>query len=79
MMTTKELAKEWGVSAGTLANWRSQNRGPKFLRLGRKVVYKTKDIEKFESVSEVNLTRSKPKKSRKGRTAKARSKSSHRR
>lgn len=79
MMTTKELAKKWNVSAGTLANWRSQKRGPKFLKLGRKVVYKTEAIKKFESVSAVSLTRIAPVKNRKRRTLKARKKSSHRR
>lgn len=70
-MTTKALAKKWNISPGTLANWRSQKRGPKFLRLGRKVVYKFEDIEKFEDVNAVSLTRSTSKKSRTGRKLKA--------
>ena len=71
MMTTKELAERWNIAEGTLANWRSQKRGPKFMRLGRKVVYKADAIAKFEKISAVSLTRSAPVKNRKGRTAKA--------
>jgi hypothetical protein len=36
-------------SMGTLANWRSRKRGPKFYKLSRagRVVYKARDIEDF--------------------------------
>jgi hypothetical protein len=34
-------------SEGTLANWRMQGRGPRFYRVGRKIVYKPEDIEAF--------------------------------
>lgn len=54
MINTKELAKRWKMSEGTLANWRSKDVGPKFVKLGRKVVYKLKVIEKFEKANEVN-------------------------
>jgi hypothetical protein len=32
---------------GSLANMRSQKRGPKFFKIGRKVVYRPEDIEAF--------------------------------
>lgn len=50
-MTTQQLAKKWNMSPGSLANWRCYGRGPKFVKLGRKIVYKQKDIEKFEKAN----------------------------
>ncbi len=32
---------------GTLANWRTQKRGPKFYKMSRKVFYRPEDIEAF--------------------------------
>jgi hypothetical protein len=32
---------------GSLANMRSQGRGPRFFKVGRKVVYRPEDIEAF--------------------------------
>jgi len=34
-------------STASLANMRCQKRGPKFFKLGRKVVYRPEDIEAF--------------------------------
>jgi hypothetical protein len=31
----------------TLSNWRSQGRGPRFCRVGRRVVYRLKDLEQY--------------------------------
>ena len=49
MITAKELAKRWKMHEGTLANWRSLNKGPKFVKIGRKVLYKERVIIKYES------------------------------
>jgi len=35
------------TSVGTLANWRSRKRGPKFYKLAQRVVYRSQDIEDF--------------------------------
>ena len=35
------------TSTGTLANWRSRKRGPKFFKLSQRVVYRPQDIEEF--------------------------------
>lgn len=48
-LTTNELAERWGLHPGTLENWRSLGGGPKFLKIGRKVVYRIEEIEKFEA------------------------------
>ncbi|OGP52870.1 MAG: hypothetical protein A2Y65_01260 [Deltaproteobacteria bacterium RBG_13_52_11] len=34
-------------SEGSLANWRHFLRGPKFFKVGRKIVYRQEDIEEF--------------------------------
>jgi hypothetical protein len=34
-------------SEGTLANWRSRKKGPKFYKLSQRVVYRPQDIEDF--------------------------------
>lgn len=49
-LTATELIDRWGgvVSLQTLANWRSQGRGPSFLKVGRKVLYPLDAIEEFE-------------------------------
>ena len=45
---TPEVASQiYGVNVGTLANLRSQRRGPKYYKVGRRVVYKVEDFEKW--------------------------------
>jgi hypothetical protein len=53
-LTTTELAARWGLSVGTLKNWRSLKRGPKYLKHGKAnngkaiVRYCIEDIKKYE-------------------------------
>ena len=47
----KELAKRWLISPRTLGQWRWQGRGPRFLKIGGRVVYRLSDIEAFEAVN----------------------------
>lgn len=47
-LTTQELADRWRMSAGTLSNWRASGRGPRFFRIGSKVLYRLIDIEAWE-------------------------------
>ena len=35
------------TSVGTLANWRSRKRGPKFYKLAQRVVYRPQDVEAY--------------------------------
>ena len=44
ILSPNETAALLGVSIGTLANWRSQNVGPSYCKLGSKVVYRLDDI-----------------------------------
>jgi predicted site-specific integrase-resolvase len=43
-----EVAKRWGFSPRTLENWRCRGEGPRFLKIGGKVVYRLEDVEAFE-------------------------------
>ena len=44
----KQLAERWNISAKTLERWRWAGEGPRFLKLGGRVVYRIADIEAFE-------------------------------
>ena len=47
-LTVPELAARWDVSAGSLANWRSEGKGPSFTKIGSRVLYPVQAIERFE-------------------------------
>lgn len=42
-----EAVAIYGVNKGTLANLRNKKKGPPYFRLGRKVLYKVTDFEKW--------------------------------
>lgn len=45
-----ELAKHWQISIKTFQRWRSQQTGPKFIKLeNRSVRYRLADIETYET------------------------------
>lgn len=46
--TTKELAKRWKMSTNTLEVWRTQRKGPKYTKIGRRVLYHINDITNYE-------------------------------
>lgn len=48
-LTPTDLADRWGVSRGHLANERSDGRGPTYLKIGSRVLYRIADIEAYES------------------------------
>jgi len=48
-LNTEQLAKRWGRHVVTIRKWRSQGTGPKFIKLGRVVLYPLKEVEKEES------------------------------
>ncbi len=47
-ISQNELAKRWQVSEATLVRWRSQRKGPQFLRLGGQMRYRLVDVESYE-------------------------------
>ena len=53
-MTTKhlnqiELAERWNISHRTLERWRWTGEGPRYLKIGGRVVYRLEDIEAYEA------------------------------
>jgi hypothetical protein len=45
----KGLSDRWLVSRRTLEQWRWQGKGPKFLKIGGRVVYRLQDVESYEA------------------------------
>ncbi len=43
-----ELANRWRISARTLERWRWLGQGPRYLKIGGRVVYRLEDIEAYE-------------------------------
>lgn len=48
---TKELAARWRRSPSTIENWRSNGKGPKYLKLGGRVLYSLEEITSYEEKS----------------------------
>ena len=46
-LTTKKLAAYLGTSARTLERWRSEGRGPRFIKWGHRVLYCADDVEAY--------------------------------
>lgn len=44
-----ELGKRWGLSPKTLQRWRTENRGPAYLKLSKRVTYAMEDIVAYEA------------------------------
>lgn len=63
-LTTQELADRWGLSPRTLDNWRAQDKGPKYLKIGgdsfkSTVLYKLRDVVEYEDRMTVSTSESK--------------------
>jgi hypothetical protein len=54
LLTDAQLALRWQRSRGTLANQRSQGRGPAYLKLAGRVRYRFSDIEAYEKAGFVS-------------------------
>jgi hypothetical protein len=57
LLTDAQLAARWQLSRGTLANQRSQGRGPAYLKLAGRVRYRLSDIEAYEQAGFVSRER----------------------
>lgn len=53
MLGPAEVESLFSVPVGTLANWRSAKKGPKFYKVNRKVLYKMEDLENFFTANPV--------------------------
>ena len=56
LLSTEEAAPFAGVEAKTLANWRSQGFGPRFLKIGRLVKYDPDDLQAYREARRVTST-----------------------
>jgi len=56
-LTPDEVCARWKgiLTPGTLANWRNQGKGPKYVKMGGKILYKEDDIEEFEKSKEMEV------------------------
>jgi hypothetical protein len=44
-----DVARRWWISERTLEGWRSRGLGPRYVKVGGRVVYRLADIEAFEA------------------------------
>ena len=44
-----ELAQRWGVSPKTLQRWRTEGRGPQYLKLSKRVTYPLEVVTQYET------------------------------
>ncbi len=47
-LTQRELADRWNKSEASIERYRSDGVGPRYLKIGGKVMYRLEDIEQFE-------------------------------
>lgn len=54
-LSAAEVVQRWGgaVTTGTLANWRTQKKGPPYQKLGSKVRYPIAPLEAWEAANMV--------------------------
>ena len=48
VLNENELAQRWGISPKTLQRWRSEGRGPRYLKLSKRVTYPLEAITEYE-------------------------------
>jgi predicted DNA-binding transcriptional regulator AlpA len=48
MLSTRELAERWNLRPATLRVWRTEGRGPRYVKLGKSVRYPMSDVLDFE-------------------------------
>lgn len=47
-LSQDDLAGRWKISARTLERWRWLKKGPPYVKVGHRVVYRLQDIELYE-------------------------------
>jgi predicted DNA-binding transcriptional regulator AlpA len=48
VLNENELAQRWGLSPKTLQRWRNEGRGPRYLKLSKRVSYPVETVIEFE-------------------------------
>ena len=59
-LSQSELVERWGVSPRTLERWRWLGFGPRYIKVGGRVVYRVDEIEAFEERQTRQSTSDKP-------------------
>jgi hypothetical protein len=54
-----QLARRWDISPRTLERWRLTGEGPRYLKLGKRILYREDDIEAYEA-DRLHASTSKP-------------------
>jgi predicted site-specific integrase-resolvase len=49
-LTPKEVAERWRVKPHTLSNWRHAGTGPKYVRVGARVLYPIEEVLAYEKL-----------------------------
>lgn len=44
-----ELSRRWSISPRTLEHWRWLGQGPRYLKIGGRVVHRLEDVEAYEA------------------------------
>lgn len=44
-----DLARRWSISPRTLERWRWLGQGPRYIKIGGRVVYSVEEVEAFEA------------------------------
>jgi hypothetical protein len=44
-----DLSRRWSISPRTLERWRWLKAGPRYLKIGGRVVYRLQDVEEYEA------------------------------
>lgn len=47
LLTVDELSEVLGVSEATLANWRAKKKGPAWVKVGRRVLYRREAVAEW--------------------------------
>lgn len=59
-LSQTELSARWNLSPRTLERWRWLGEGPRYLKLGGRVLYRLEDVEEFESANLIGTTEGTP-------------------
>ncbi|MFM7569638.1 MAG: helix-turn-helix transcriptional regulator [Betaproteobacteria bacterium] len=51
VLNENEQAQRWGISPKTLQRWRSEGRGPRYLKLSKRVSYPLESVIDFERIA----------------------------
>lgn len=49
MLNQDQLVERWHISPRTLEQWRWLGKGPRFLKVGARVLYRASDVERYEA------------------------------